>query len=568
MRASLEDIPAGDAGLRVKLQRLRGLVDAAVSDPSFVALARRVIEGVPERDYLGEVRAVSAFVRRMRYTRDPAGVELFTDPRILAAKIAAGQPAHGDCDDASGLGAALVEAIGHPARFRVGGFRGREPGVNSWAHIWTEVLVPRRGWLPLDDTAKMRPPGWDPAPKFEVTLREAPPMMRRQVVHPAPVRYGGAVSLADLPWEYGGMEGLAGFSLKKAFKKVKKVAPKPARKLVSKAIKVHKKTVRPVIKKALPIAAVAVNVVPGIGQVASVALAAAATASRAYDMRKAAKKAEQQMRAEEAAYAAEVAAQGQQQIRVDSLAPPSMIEPDPYAQAQQTGQFIAPGNYVMGGGYAIGQQTYAGQPNAAAYAYPTPVQQSYTPPQSQQYLQPYYAPQPSTAYAPQQSYQSAYGYGSYDPYAYSWGQWYGVDDTVGLAFDWGGLLNNVMNVAPQVISAAQSGAFGSRVAKNVGRITGQVQQVTQQPAVQQVLQDPAVQRVAQQFVPMLPPPVQQFVQPFFPPVPPRPPQYGPPPPPPPPQYGPFPQQQQQTPSWVMPAAIAGGALLLVLAMRR
>lgn len=172
MRVVHEQIPDGTPGVRVKLARLRKLVDEAKADPSIRAIALRLVAGVPERDWTGELAAVSNYVRRLRYTRDPNGVELFTDPRLLAGAIERGSAdAAGDCDDHVALGSALLESIGHRTRFRVGGFR--TPGGEQWAHIWCEVLHPAMGtWTAVDDTAKMQPLGWSPASRFETTMAD------------------------------------------------------------------------------------------------------------------------------------------------------------------------------------------------------------------------------------------------------------------------------------------------------------------------------------------------------------------------------------------------------------
>lgn len=204
-----------DQALNVKLRRLRGLVDRARSDPRLRRLAEQIVSGVRERDAAGERRAVSAFVRRTRYTRDPVGVEYFQDPRLLAGRIVSGTVAAADCDDTSALGAALLESIGHPTRFVTGGSR------QGWSHIWLEALDQATGrWHAIDDTRRDRPTGWNPAPLFERTMK-----------HDGHYRnpcYGGAAALQ-------GMASLDGFSLKRIAKKVAKVVTTPT-KVVAKAV--------------------------------------------------------------------------------------------------------------------------------------------------------------------------------------------------------------------------------------------------------------------------------------------------------------------------------------------
>lgn len=232
MRATLETIPDGDAGLAVKLRRLRGLVDTGRADPRLRQVALRLVQHVPERSWSREIQAVSDFTRRLRYTRDPVGVELFTDPRLLLAGVLDGTGA-GDCDDHVALGAALLEAIGHPTRFVVGGFS-RARQSPAWAHIWLQVLDPAKGWRTIDDTAKHRPAGYDPAQRFDTVTAEQTTMAQ-------PARrlcYGGAAALQ-------GLGDLGGFKLKKLARKitrpVARVIPKPIRRAAAPISRVVRK---------------------------------------------------------------------------------------------------------------------------------------------------------------------------------------------------------------------------------------------------------------------------------------------------------------------------------------
>lgn len=215
MRAVYENLPADDrGGLQIKLQRLRQLVDGARRDPRFRALALQVVRGVREKDTIGEIAAVSEFTRRMRYTRDPYGVELFTDPRILAGQLAGGQLAAGDCDDHATLTAALCETLGHPTRFAVGG--SRNGNRTNWQHIWTEVEA-RGRWMPIDDTQKGKPAGWNPAPVFDALARSPASGYRAGTMAP------GYSFSTGVPIGFG---ELGKFRLRKVVKTIAKVATK------------------------------------------------------------------------------------------------------------------------------------------------------------------------------------------------------------------------------------------------------------------------------------------------------------------------------------------------------
>ncbi|HKE01142.1 MAG TPA: transglutaminase-like domain-containing protein [Planctomycetota bacterium] len=154
MRLELRDLPAGGrASLDAKLAVARELVDQGKLDPHFREIVSGALREIPERDADGEIAALLDFVRsRVRFQRDPAGVELFADP---LATLATGA---GDCDDQAILLAAALECAGYATRFEVGG----ESSSGPFSHIWLSVLNPRRGWVSLDPSRREAPVGWRP----------------------------------------------------------------------------------------------------------------------------------------------------------------------------------------------------------------------------------------------------------------------------------------------------------------------------------------------------------------------------------------------------------------------
>ena len=61
----------------------------------------------------------------MRYVKDPAGIELLHDPRLIARAIAGHKLVYGDCDDMSMYLAALLKSVGLRPLFRAVGYNGR-----------------------------------------------------------------------------------------------------------------------------------------------------------------------------------------------------------------------------------------------------------------------------------------------------------------------------------------------------------------------------------------------------------------------------------------------------------
>lgn len=163
----LQTIPDGRAGLQVKLAKIRQLIEDAKRSPAFRRKALAIVADLPERDHAGEVCRVHEFVTRgVRFVRDPwspGGLELFVAPAAMLADVERGTAA-GDCDDHVILAAALLETIGYRTRFRVGGLP-----PDHYRHIWLEASTPQ-GWVPLELTKKDAPCGFDPSPRFPLTL--------------------------------------------------------------------------------------------------------------------------------------------------------------------------------------------------------------------------------------------------------------------------------------------------------------------------------------------------------------------------------------------------------------
>lgn len=140
-RSILGRLPAGEAGVRATLKLMRAFVRHGKKDLAVRGVALQLVRPLEQRDYVGEVRALHAFVRdRIRYVGDVRGVEtLHSARRIL-------QQGQGDCDDKSILLAALLESINHPTRFVAVGF-----SPTHVDHVLLETRIGRR-WVPLETT--------------------------------------------------------------------------------------------------------------------------------------------------------------------------------------------------------------------------------------------------------------------------------------------------------------------------------------------------------------------------------------------------------------------------------
>jgi len=148
-------MPDGVAGIKATLALMVNIVKASKTNFAVRTQALDLVAALRQKDWMGEVRAIHQFVRDdIRYVRDIHGVETLTMPNKLLVTR------QGDCDDKATLTAALLESIGHPARFVA---VGRNPG--EFEHVLVETKLFTKGghpqWVPLETTEPV-PVGWYP----------------------------------------------------------------------------------------------------------------------------------------------------------------------------------------------------------------------------------------------------------------------------------------------------------------------------------------------------------------------------------------------------------------------
>ena len=256
---SRESLPDGIAGTGRTIQAMQSLAFGAWGSrsPRIRALALDIVReaGVPERDYLGEVRALHGWVvRSLRYVRDPINQELLTAPETLLEVRA------GDCDDHAVLLAALLAALGHAVRFVTIGFDANRPESFSHVYLHGQPAGSSR-WVPLDAIKKDQPAGW-----------EAPAPVRR--IWPDLTKESAMIA--------GICSDLGRFRMKsisRAVKSVARAAVKVAAAPIAIAAPIARPVIRPMAKIAAPITRPVIKAVnrlpPGIRNVAAVAAAPA-----------------------------------------------------------------------------------------------------------------------------------------------------------------------------------------------------------------------------------------------------------------------------------------------------
>lgn len=141
---TLQALPNSQSGAtRQTLYVMREITRYWRKHPRIRDLAKRIVRRCPEKHWPCQLARLHAWVRdRVKYMRDVRGVETVQTPDKTLAD------GSGDCDDKSVLLAALIESIGHPARFVAVG-----PHPGTFSHVLVEARLGPR-WVPLETTEK------------------------------------------------------------------------------------------------------------------------------------------------------------------------------------------------------------------------------------------------------------------------------------------------------------------------------------------------------------------------------------------------------------------------------
>lgn len=132
------------------LRLMRDLANDGKKSLPVREFAAELVRGLDQKDWKGQVERLHAFVRDgVAYLRDIHDVETLQTPDVTLERR------YGDCDDKATLLAALLESIGHPARFVAVGF---QPG--RFSHVYTETKLGTK-WVAAE-TTEPKPLGWFP----------------------------------------------------------------------------------------------------------------------------------------------------------------------------------------------------------------------------------------------------------------------------------------------------------------------------------------------------------------------------------------------------------------------
>lgn len=130
----------------------------AVKKPEVVDMARRIVRGIVDENtspffaILSEIQAVyNIAITKMRYTRDPHGVELVYGAEYIVREWNKGNTWAEDCDTYATLLMSFFLAIGRHARVTIASFTPEDP--QRYEHVFVEVFLP-------GDPVRMIPGRW------------------------------------------------------------------------------------------------------------------------------------------------------------------------------------------------------------------------------------------------------------------------------------------------------------------------------------------------------------------------------------------------------------------------
>lgn len=148
----------GDQAIYATIDKVRSIINASYVNPYVRRFAEKIIENVPVNDKMGEISAIHQFVsQRVRYTKDPHGMEYLQTPPTLLTMIERGERPAGDCDDMTMLSLSLLKSIGFPVAVKVTSY---SPD-GRFAHIYGLAFVSKRGWVPVECVRGDKPLGWE-----------------------------------------------------------------------------------------------------------------------------------------------------------------------------------------------------------------------------------------------------------------------------------------------------------------------------------------------------------------------------------------------------------------------
>jgi|SRR3972149_180425 len=136
--------------------KMRDIIRESSKNPYVRKWAEKIVEGVQDRDEIGEVEGLFDFVQmKTRYAHDPKGTEFIQTPPYILKHIELGDKPSLDCDDYTVLGLSLARSLGYPTLIRITGYK----DDGKFSHVYGLVKI-RGKWVTFDAVRKDQKLGW------------------------------------------------------------------------------------------------------------------------------------------------------------------------------------------------------------------------------------------------------------------------------------------------------------------------------------------------------------------------------------------------------------------------
>lgn len=310
MQTFLQIIPSGiglsgDKLITEKtIETMSYLASKGAINPRIIQFVGKAISGTSQgKDTQAVLKRanliLNAVKRTVTYKPDPKGIELLSEPDKFLYELKTG-----DCDDYATALAACYLTLGLSVRFVIVGLNGQ----NDYSHVFLQVEI-NGNWYSVEGIVADSYVGWDPSSRFKFSKRkncyvDAPKILAQKMgelgTNKCVLLSGFVCNGCNECKNCGELEyGELGFSLKRP-KWVRKITPtrqtiKDIKKVVvkitpggSKTLTTLKNKLKPSVttlrdlstyyKYASYVAAIAVQVVPGVGQAAGAAMVAGSQA--------------------------------------------------------------------------------------------------------------------------------------------------------------------------------------------------------------------------------------------------------------------------------------------------
>lgn len=166
----IQSISHGEIGIHETVTQMEKIILASLGDQQVRMAAEDVVGGVEPNDREGEASAVYQFVRdRVRYTKDPKGMEYVQTPGHMLTMIQKRGQAYGDCDDKTVLGLSMLKNLGYDVAIRVAQYRPQ----GTYTHVYGLVKI-KNVWMVFDATPIDKELGWE-AQAVKVQDRQVKP---------------------------------------------------------------------------------------------------------------------------------------------------------------------------------------------------------------------------------------------------------------------------------------------------------------------------------------------------------------------------------------------------------